>query len=203
MTRRQSSPRRGEEDHPKDGGGAGVTDLTFRPVAKDNRSEFEAFFSSRGAPHFCWCMVWRRTSAEAKENDPAGRKRQMLRRIADGVPVGLIAYRDDEAVGWVSVAPRDTYRNLGGPVAESGDVIWSIVCFYVPRKLRGEGLVRKLIAAAVAHAKGEGATIVEAYPVPPDAPSYRFMGFIPVFAEAGFTDMGTAGTRRHVMRLMV
>jgi len=64
-------------------------------------------------------------------------------------------------------------------------------------------MVRRLIAAAVTHAKQSGATIVEAYPVPPDAPSYRFMGFVPVFIEAGFTDIGMAGTRRHVMRLEV
>ena len=27
------------------------------------------------------------------------------------------------------------------------------------------------------------------------------MGFVPVFAEAGFHDLGMTGTRRHVMRL--
>jgi GNAT superfamily N-acetyltransferase len=177
--------------------------LEVRPVMQANRAEFEAFFSAPGAPHYCWCMVWRRTSAEAKTNDPASRKRQMLARIADGVPVGVIAYAAGEAVGWVSVAPRETYRNLGGPEAEAGERIWSIACFYVPRKKRGEGLVRRLIAAAVAHAQREGATVVEAYPVPADAPSYRFMGFVPVFAEAGFTDVGMAGKRRHVMRLVV
>lgn len=177
--------------------------LTFRPVTQATRAEFEAFFSSPGAPKWCWCMVWRRSSAEAKHNDPAGRKSQMMQRIAARTPVGLIAYRKGEAVGWVSVAPRDTYRNLGGPEAKEGEVIWSIACFYVPRKLRGEGLVRELIAGAVQHAKKRGATIVEAYPVPPDAPSYRFMGFIPVFKEAGFKDVGMAGVRRHVMRRAV
>jgi GNAT superfamily N-acetyltransferase len=177
--------------------------LTFRPVTQATRAEFEAFFSSPGAPKWCWCMVWRRSSAEAKHNDPAGRKSQMMQRIAARTPVGLIAYRKGEAVGWVSVAPRDTYRNLGGPEAKEGEVIWSIACFYVLRKLRGEGLVRELIAGAVQHAKKRGATIVEAYPVPPDAPSYRFMGFIPVFKEAGFKDVGMAGVRRHVMRRAV
>lgn len=175
--------------------------LEVRPVTRETWADFEAFFSAPGAPHYCWCMVWRRTTAEAKQSTPAGRKPQMLGRIADGIPVGLIAYEGGEAVGWVSVAPRETYRNLGGPEAKAGETIWSIVCFYVPRKKRGEGLVRRLIAAAVAHAKREGATVVEAYPVPPDAPSYRFMGFVPVFAEAGFTDVGMAGKRRHVMRL--
>ncbi|MCR4282472.1 MAG: GNAT family N-acetyltransferase [Bauldia sp.] len=177
--------------------------LAFRPVTKANVGDFEAFFSSPGAPEYCWCMVWRRTSDEAKHHDGPDRKRQMMKRIAAGVPVGLLAYDDDVPVGWVSIAPRDTYRKLGGPAAQAGEVIWSIVCFFVPRKLRGEGLVRRLIAGAVDHAKENGATVVEAYPVDEAAPSYRFMGFTSVFAEAGFADRGMAGSRRHVMRRAV
>lgn len=146
-------------------------------------------------------MVWRRTSAEARFREGADRKRMMLERIAAGTPVGLLAYSGEEPVGWVSIAPRDTHRNLGGPAAKPGEAIWSIVCFFVPRRHRGAGLVRQLIAGAVAHAKREGATVVEAYPVDEDAPSYRFMGFTSVFAAAGFSDRGMAGTRRHVMRL--
>ena len=46
-----------------------------------------------------------------------------------------------------------------------------------------------------------GATVLEAYPVDPDSPSYRFMGFVPSFAEAGFVETGRAGERRHVMQL--
>ena len=61
----------------------------------------------------------------------------------------------------------------------------------------------RLIQAAVAHARKRGATVVEAYPVAPDSPSYRFMGFVPVFTAAGFREVGRAGTRRHVMRLKV
>lgn len=175
--------------------------LTFLPVDRATRGDFEALFTSPGAPKWCWCMVWRRSSAEAKENDPASRKRQMMQRIAAGTPVGLLAYDGGSPVGWVSVAPRETYRNLGGPEAGPGEVIWSIVCFYVPRKRRGEGTIRHLIAAAVDHARRAGATTVEAYPVDPDAPSYRFMGFVPTFAKSGFTDAGMAGKRRHVMRL--
>jgi hypothetical protein len=63
--------------------------------------------------------------------------------------------------------------------------------------------VHALIAGAVEHARTQGATAVEAYPVDVDAPSYRFMGFVPVFLAAGFTDCGMAGVRRHVMRLEV
>jgi len=175
--------------------------LDFRPITAANADAFERFFSGPGAPKHCWCMVWRRTAQEAKLQAPAERKRMMLERITGGAPVGLLAYDGEETVGWVSVAPRETHRALGGPPAEPGEVIWSLTCFYVPRRLRGRGLVRELLSGAVDHARANGATVVEAYPVDPESPSFRFMGFVPVFAEAGFRDLGMTGTRRHVMRL--
>jgi GNAT superfamily N-acetyltransferase len=180
---------------------ASVNMLAFRPVTAVTLADFESFFASPGAPKYCWCMVWRRTSGEAKHRESADRRRQMLKRIRAGVPVGLLAYDDGSPVAWVSVAPRETYRNLGGPAAEPGERVWSIVCFFVPRRHRGAGLIRRLIAAAVDHARGEGATAVEAYPVDADAPSYRYMGFVRTFAANGFVELGMAGKRRHVMRL--
>jgi GNAT superfamily N-acetyltransferase len=176
------------------------TRLTLRPVTAATVADFERLFAAPGGPKYCWCMVWRRSAAEAKERAPADRRRQMLGRIAAGVPVGLLAYAGDEPLAWVSIAPRQTYRNLGGPPAGPGEVIWSLVCFFVPRRRRGEGLARRLLAAAVEHAAASGATVVEAYPVDADAPSYRFMGRVPMFAAAGFVEIGRAGTRRHVMR---
>ena len=144
-------------------------------------------------------MAFRRTPAEVKEANSANSRRQIIGRIRAGVPVGLLAREGEEAVGWVSVAPRDTFRLKGAP-AESGEVVWSISCFFVPRDRRREGLSRELIAGAVDHARANGATVVEAYPVDPNSPSYRHMGFVPVFAAAGFDDLGMAGKRRHVMR---
>ncbi len=176
--------------------------LAFRPVDTDTLPAFEAFFATTGAPKWCWCMAFRRTAEEAKEASSANSRRQITGRIRAGVPVGLLAYEGDDAVGWVSVAPRGTFRLKGAP-AGPGEVVWSISCFFVPRHRRREGLSRQLIAGAVAHARANGATVMEAYPVEPDSPSYRHMGFVPVFAEAGFADLGKTGKRRHVMRLPV
>ena len=173
--------------------------LTFIPVTAETLPAFEAFFKARGAPHWCWCMAFRRTADEVKVASAANSRRQIVNRIRDGVPVGLLAHDGEEAVGWVSVAPRETFRLKGGPAGDGADV-WSISCFYVPVARRRAGLMRRLIAGAVAHARANGATVVEAYPVDPDSPSYRHMGFVPVFADAGFDDLGRTGKRRHVMR---
>jgi hypothetical protein len=177
--------------------------LTFMPVTEATWPRFEAFFESPGAPKHCWCMVWRRTTEEARLQAGPDRKRMMQERVAAGTPVGLLACIGERTVGWVSIGPRDSHRNLGGPPAGAGERIWSLVCFYVPRRLRGQALVRSLIAGAVHHASKAGATIVEAYPVDETAPSYRFMGFASTFREAGFREVGRTGVRRHVMRLKV
>lgn len=51
------------------------------------------------------------------------------------------------------------------------------------------------------HARDHGAKHVEAYPVAPDSKTYRFMGLVPTFADAGFQFVKTAGSRRKVMTL--
>lgn len=125
-----------------------------------------------------------------------------MKRIAVGIPVGLLGYIGKEPSAWCSVAPRATYRQLIDD-RSSDEGIWSIACFFAIRRFRKHGITRRIISAAVEHARSRGAVIVEAYPVDPDSPSYRFMGFLPVFEKAGFIEVGRAGTRRHVMQLRV
>jgi GNAT superfamily N-acetyltransferase len=178
-----------------------MPDLEFHEVDASRWEDFERLFESRGGPKSCWCMVWR-SGAETSKG-PA-RKAAIKQHVADGIPIGLLGYLRSEPVAWCSIAPRTTYRELGGPnVAdehEHPEDVWSLACFFIRRELRGEGLTKQIIEAAMQHAAKHGATVVEAYPVDPDSPSYRFMGFIQTFSAAGFHDVGRAGTRRHVMR---
>lgn len=178
-----------------------VDALDVREVTQERWPDLERLFEGRGGPKSCWCMIWRATPEEARHRDKVSRKHALSRRVEAGTPVGLLGYVDDEPVAWCSVAPRETYRRLGGPEAREGECIWSIVCFYVRAAHRRRGVTRRLLDAAVAHAHASGATAVEAYPVDPDSPSYRFMGFVGSFEAAGFTELGRAGKRRHVMRL--
>jgi GNAT superfamily N-acetyltransferase len=179
--------------------------LTFHAVDKARWPDFAALFEARGGPKYCWCMAWRATNAEAREMSSRDRRAAIEGRVRAGVPVGILGYRGGTPVAWCSIAPRATYRPLGGVEVpdEPADRVWSIACFFVPRSLRGQGIMPRLLAAAVDHARMKGATVVEAYPVDPDSPSYRFMGFVAAFEAAGFREVGRAGTRRHVMRLDV
>ena len=178
--------------------------LRFKPVDTDTWADFDTLFSARGAPSYCWCMAWRANHQDPKVATKAGRKAAMKKLVKDGLPVGLLGYLDGEPVAWCSIAPFDTHRKLR-QVADGEETarIWSVTCFFVRRDLRGQGLTKQLLAAAVKLARKHKAKVVEGYGVKPDSPSYRYMGFVPMFEEAGFEQAGKEGTRRHVMRVPV
>jgi GNAT superfamily N-acetyltransferase len=174
--------------------------FSFHEVDRARWPDLAAVFEAPGGPKYCWCMVWRPMADRAKP--PAGKRRRaaLERQVRAGVPVGLLAYLGEEPVGWCSVAPRATFRPLGG-IEDSDEGVWSVVCFFVPRAHRGQGLMKQMLAAAIRTARRHGARALEAYPVEAGSPSYRFMGFVPLFRAAGFRRVGRAGSRRHVMRL--
>ncbi|MCC6237128.1 MAG: GNAT family N-acetyltransferase [Dehalococcoidia bacterium] len=178
--------------------------LEFHPVEGERWADLVRLFEGRGGPKYCWCMVWRDAGPQRGQLTNDDRKALLGARVEAGTPIGILAYAEGEPVGWCSVAPRDTYLEgaLKG-IEAPGDAVWSIVCFYVPRARRQTGLGRALLDAAVREATARGATLIEAYPVDPDSPSYRFMGHVSMFAAAGFTESHRAGKRRHVLQLRV
>ncbi|WP_136657725.1 GNAT family N-acetyltransferase [Nitratireductor sp. XY-223] len=170
-------------------------------LAVDNTrwTDLEALFEARGGPHYCWCMAWRRKPADKGK---ASLKAALRAQVSEGTPIGIIAYAEKQPVAWCSVAPRPSYRKLGGPGDHEGDgSVWSIACFFVKREFRGQGMTEGLIGAAIAEARQRGAGTIEAYPVEKDSPSYGFMGRVPAFEKAGFRHVGRAGKWRRVMRL--
>jgi GNAT superfamily N-acetyltransferase len=174
-------------------------DLTFYPVNLDRWSDFVELFESRGGPHYCWCTRWRTVDMQGKKSDKEEKKASMKARVNAGIPVGILAYLDQRPIAWCSVAPRDTYRLLGGDKTKTG--VWSVACFFVCRTFRNTGISSRLLAAAIDYAKQNGARYVEAYPVDPDSPSYRFMGFRQVFERHYFVYLKRLGKRRHLMIL--
>ena len=180
-----------------------LENIDFHEVDRARWDDLEWLFESRGGPKYCWCMVWRKMPKGASRSDNHAKKDALHGIVESGTSVGILGYLEHEPVAWCSIAPRDSYRSMGGPddPADASESVWSIACFFVPRRFRGQGMTRLLIEAAVNHARDKGATVVEAYPVDPTSPSYRFMGYVGTFETMGFQEVGRAGTRRHVMQL--
>ncbi len=173
--------------------------LEFHPVTAERWPDFIQLFEARGGPSTCWCTAWRPLKGDRKALTPAEKKEAMADRAAGGIPIGILVYESGEPVGWCSIAPRESCRPLGGDDTIDGG--WSVVCFFIRRSHRGRRLASRLLEAAVRYAAENGARVVEGYPVAPDSPSYRFMGFIEMFEKAGFRPAKSAGKRRQVMHL--
>lgn len=148
-------------------------------------------------------MVWRKgPDGKAAGPEKAARRAAMAGLVAQGTPVGILGYLLETPVAWCAIAPRATYgKGLASIQAgDSGLNLWSLVCFFVATPYRNTGLFSALLAAAEAEAHRQGADVIEAYPVAPDSPSYRFSGFVPNFEAAGYQPVGREGTRRVVVR---
>ena len=176
-------------------------DLEFHPVTKERWSDFEKLFESKGSPHNCWCTAWRNVEKKGNKPDKKEKKTAIKTSISKDIPIGIIAYLNIEPVGWCSIAPRETYRSLGGD--ETLNNVWSLVCFFIKRKFRNNGINKLLLTEAIKYAKENGAEYIEAYPVEPDSPSYRFMGFKHTFEKANFNFIKKVGSRRNVMLLEI
>ena len=182
-------------------------EFEFQSVDESNWGDLVDLFEGRGGPKNCWCMVWRKKPPALKRAAKSER-RELLKsalrdEVANGRPIGILAYCRGRSVAWCSIAPRESYRPLGGAPRDeqSSDNVWSLVCFYISSKFRRIGLKRKLLRAAVETARDSGATAIEAYPADQDSPSYGFMGRVEFFRSENFEIAGRVGTRRSVARL--
>lgn len=171
----------------------------IKTVTKSEWKDFSSLFESKGAPHYCWCCAWRKVDCQSSKPSNLEKKETIRHQIVGNKPVGILCYHEKTPIGWCSVAPRDSYKPLGGDISLSN--VWSIVCFFVRKDYRAKGVMRLLLKSAIKYARAQGAAYVEAYPVDSDSPSYRFMGFKPLFLSEGFSLSGKAGKRRHVMLL--
>ena len=82
--------------------------------------------------------------------------------------------------------------------------VWSIVCLFLSKSHRGQGLSTKMIEAAVRYAQASGASIVEAYPVEPKTTPmpavFAYPGLASAYLAAGFREVARRSETRPLMR---
>ena len=142
----------------------GAAALEIVPLTPDRWDDVAALFGEGGDPKTCWCMYWRIRSKDWSFANTRETRKGFQRLVDEGrdPAPGLLAYRDGEAtpVGWVSLAPRDDYERLTNSRVRPriDDLpVWSVVCFVVSKRERGQGLTSQLLDAAMAYAVDHGA----------------------------------------------
>ncbi len=179
--------------------------LDIHPATADRWDDLVALFGPSGAFGGCWCMFPILGSKEFQANGNAGNKAAMAALVAGGPAPGLLAYDGSEPVGWVAVGPRERYGRVqrSWVTKPVDDVpVWSVVCFVIAKRRRGEGIAAALLDAAVSYARDQGAGAVEGYAKDGlTADEFAWMGPMPLFARAGFTEIARRSATRPVMRL--
>ena len=132
----------------------------------DRRHDFGAVHSDEAGGGWCQCVAWwvptwngwgDRTAAEnaALRSDLCAR----------GEYDGLLAYRDDDPVGWCQLGPRDRLAKLVTHLElEPDPTVWAVTCFVVRPSERHRGVARALLEVATEVARADGAKRLEGYP---------------------------------------
>ena len=165
----------------------------MEPLTPERFADLGALFEEGGDPKWCWCMYFRTRGLNWSNSTPAQNRAGLEQLSENELAPGLVGYRDNRVIGWVSLAPRGDYNRLTtakllAPVDTKP--VWSIVCFVVSRHARGAGVGSALLQAAISYATAHGATTLEAYPVASERGrvpvASAFHGTQSMFERAGF-----------------
>ncbi|MBI3953655.1 MAG: GNAT family N-acetyltransferase [Chloroflexi bacterium] len=184
--------------------------LEFHPLTPERWRDLETLFGERGASGGCWCMWFRTKRSEWQRQKGEGNRRAFKGIVDSGQAPGLLAYADGQPVGWCAVAPRESYSALErSRILRRVDAapVWSVVCFFVAKPWRRQGVTSALLRAAVDYCRGRGARVIEGYPVEPGPggmpDAFAYTGLAASFRKAGFVEVLRRSERRPIMRYVV
>ncbi|SDS40043.1 Acetyltransferase (GNAT) family protein [Friedmanniella luteola] len=187
-------------------------ELETRPVGPPELGVLERLFASERTTRHCWCTAFCTSRARFAAGWFGGGNRRRFEALAGGeLPMGVLASRDGEPVGWGAAGPRSRY--LGADPArhpllrdrsraEDG-MVWLLPCLVVHADHRRRGVNHALVEAAIALARSHGAVAVEGWPLAAgeDRPADAFVGREQLFAELGFQQVDRPAPGRVLVRL--
>ena len=190
-----------------------VSELRIESATDVAWADIEKVFGTRGDPSTCWCQFFKVSSQEWKTLTPSDFSAALERQATVQPGPGILAYVDDEPVGWCGVERRVRYpRILSSRIVTEGSIedaadesVWSVTCFVVRVGYRRAGVSAALASAAVEHARRGGARVIEGYPVDPAGRKVSsadlYHGALSVFEGAGFTVVARPTEGRALVRL--
>jgi len=79
---------------------AEIEGLEFRPVTRRTLGDLERFSACHGKFRYCSCMRWRLRAVDYRKSSKDERVARLAELARENAPVGVLAYRDGEPVGW-------------------------------------------------------------------------------------------------------
>jgi GNAT superfamily N-acetyltransferase len=180
--------------------------LVFHPLTPERWSDLERLFEKDEVCRTCWCMWWRISAAQwLRQRGEENRK--ALKAIVDSGKVpGIMAYSRGQLIGWCSISPREDFHRLvrSRTLKRIDDKpVWSVVCFFVAKPFRRQGVSTRLLGAAIDYARRQGAENIEGYPSRSDRRQpdpLVYTGLVSSFQKFGFVEVNANSKTRKIMR---
>jgi len=139
-------------------------------------------------------MFWRVPAGERYEDVKGPKAKARFQSLVKrGKVHGILAFHGGQPIGWCAFERRvDLPRLDRSPslAIVDADRVWSLPCFFVHARWRGQGVARSLLAAAEKALIARGAEVAEAYPVKVVAQrtpaAFAYTGVTSMFEACGF-----------------
>jgi len=166
--------------------------IKVKSISFSTWNDFVSLMQTDSQCSDCWCLNHR-----APSGCPTGleAKKEMESLVRNNKVHGLLAYTNQECVGWIAIDPMSEL--VGHDCQNSAkEQEWSIHCLFVKDSFRGQGISNQLIESAIDYAKNKNAKIVSAFPIPSENRSQfpvgeaEFSGRFSTYAKQNFRSVG-------------
>lgn len=191
-----STPRSGS---PESVQSANPSGLVLEAAEPKHGAALVSLFERSATP--CHCQYWHFTGDKNAWLDrlfhaPELNRAAFLEHLAQPGVKGIVALRDERAVGWMKLCPAASIPKLYEQRLYKGlpcfngprEGVLSVGCFLVDEDFRREGVARALIRHGLSVAAQTGARAIEAFPRRSEqaGPAELWTGPSALFLEAGF-----------------
>lgn len=173
-------------------------EITIKKLSAELADDFFGFFdndafSDHDEWKWCYCLE---SHLSAQENDKLwGQKKKRRKKaeelIQSGTMTGYLIYDASRVIGWCNVGDKSDYRSICENKKYRTDIldkgkIKIIYCMDIAPNYRGRGIANLVVEKAVADAKAEGFSYIEAYPFTDKEFIYQYRGPRRLYEKHGF-----------------
>lgn len=172
-----------------------LKDISIRALSAESLADYLAFFDHdafppdhRWAGCYCHFPIAPHHLKPWEERSGTENRAAVSRLIRANQMSGYLAYRGDRVVGWCNAAPYTRFTIFGNKQEPEAEKMGAVTCFIIAPVMRGQGVARQLLQAALAGFQTQGLLLVEAYPRRDAAtPEANHHGPLSLYLAEGFT----------------
>jgi ribosomal protein S18 acetylase RimI-like enzyme len=110
----------------------------------------------------CYCYSYHFTGPD-EEWTKMNNRQAVSKLISENKMRGYLAYDGDKPIGWCNANEKQNFQALKEK-SDSDESIYSIVCFLISPKYRGNGIARKLLERVCLDCENSEYKYIEVYP---------------------------------------